>query len=78
VPETHEAYANAVECYGLQLRASRERVDESLQTGLDRLAAGCHSVQEAFAIEVFDGGDAGGVRLGLEVAPGDELGEGLL
>ena len=70
--------ANVVEGDGLQLGASRERFTECLKTSLDRFAADGHSVEQALAVEVFDGGDALGVGLSLQVSPLDELAQRVL
>lgn len=44
----------------------------------DRFAADGHPVEKSFAVEVFDGGNACSVGLGLQVSPFDELGQRVL
>ena len=67
-----------VERHGLQFSAPRQRPQRTPQPRLDRFSAGGHPVEQAFAVKVFDCRDPGCVRLRLQIAPVDELSEGLL
>ena len=51
---------------------------ECLKARFDGFAADGHSVKQAFAVKIFDGGDACGVGLSLQVSPLDELAQRLL
>ena len=51
---------------------------ECLKAGFDGFAADGHSVEQTLAVEVFDGRDARGVGLSLQVSPLDQLAQRLL
>ena len=78
LPEGDEARPDIVERHGLQFSPPRQSLDERLQPRFDRFSAGRHPVEQAFAVKVFDGRDPGRVRLRLQIAPFDQLPEGLL
>jgi hypothetical protein len=70
--------ADGLERHGLQFGTALKRVDEGLQPCLDRLAAGGHPIEQAFAVKVLDGRNSSRVRLRLQIAPVDQLPESLL
>ncbi len=67
--------SRATDCSSARLR---ERFAECLEARFDGFAADGHSVEQALAVEVFDGRDASGVGLGLQISPLDQLAQRVL